>query len=389
MAIRTFKNATIRTLDGNVITNGPVNLGWANEGTQAIPGCDGLSILIDSPMYASRKVYRRICFKCGAIEDNSDNSCQCSCGNKNFHRVRIDDSRYYRAQKSIFEGVGRVIDGKYVTKMLNYSWDIASESFKIDEKLLELFYLNDKGFACYNLNDCPYGEKEDKLFKEYVHTVPWLEDALILMEKYPLEGLVEYDFDTTYIRAVASYHNILLAIPGIDTVSSELFYALITRFVRDFNNRVYDSIEDFYVQNKIPRCLADIYPIIGVPNQELDKIDTFDKSLVNAISYSLTHHYISYYELNSMLRYENAAEMNAYANEFGEFFRKNVVRHGSKVYSAFLYVKSERGCKTIKDANLIKASRYFNKKGIKPKAVDKYCELMSEGDPIEALKALL
>jgi hypothetical protein len=195
---------------------------------------------------------------------------------------------------------------------------------------------------------------------------------------------LKHFFETTKDVKVLLY-NIYKAIPGIDLVSRELFRAILESFVRQ-QNTCHKSVNDFLKFIKAPIALSEVYPIMGLPQHcDLMVLDQCNQDFVDVIIHALLHNRITFQELYTMLSGHDAEEINLYGFDLTDFVRRNIVKHGSQTYKAFISVYSTSKT-NMKEANLARLDAYCKKKGIKtfPAAYD---SLMA-GDGFGFLAAL-
>lgn len=376
--IRSFIDFQFTDVDGNTVRNGAFASRWFN----------GVNLYIDDQYISARKMNRRIC-SCGNVDDEpSDVACPV-CGNTSFVHLRLSSGRYYRANdQKVYEKITHLTDDGVYAYDIDVKYD-SSKGFVLQEEKYSILRV-DNGFYYSNAF---HVDQQDAIcnFLQYVNTRPEWTPALNMLVAYPTELIAKLDKhrDNDVMTVCINYYNMQRSIPGIETVSPDLFMSIYQKFIC-MSNSMYNSLQDFYKSAKAPLALSDIYGVVGLPNSDLSNLDKLDNRIVRAVSYALVHRHTAYSEVEPIFRtQDDVDQMNEYAVEFAEFFRKNIVKFSSRTWEAFKYINSEYNATSIKDANIKKFARYASKKGIKNDKITQFADLMYAGNAIEALEALL
>ena len=368
MAIRSLNNFEYCDLNGTVIRN------------SAIPTfVSGLAIFIDDAGIASTKKSRTICFKCGNVFEGD----KCTCGNSNFASVSLRGRYWRRSDDQAFDEVCYIKDNTIKSRKLKLDWNPAKNAFVITEEEYDILTINN-GRICAHRTYVK--ETFEQVFEEYVKSSDW-DGMRILINKYPLDHFNarnKSDYDcSSYMIELQNVYN---CIPNIENLSEDLFYAILDKFPP--TSGTFTSLAEFYKKCDVPMALADLYGILGVPAcSSLSNIDKLHPTIIMAVQYALLHHHITYNDL-SFISSANIDVLNDSCYEFADYFRRNALKFGSKIYDAYLYVKEE-GTMNIKDANMIKFTGYLRTKKFKENKICDFAKKMESGDAIAALKALV
>lgn len=365
--IRSYNNFEFSSLDGVQITNAPVNT-----------VINGVSVLIDDKSISATPKNRHICFKCGGVYDADI----CECGNGDFPRITL--GRWRHSDEYAYSKTCYIKDNNIKSVKIGVQWNIARNLFEIYEEEYDVLTIYNDRVTAYKSN-IP-AENYCKVLEEFVKRSEW-DGMNRLLSKFPYE---EYDPQTSYNFDKTDYilllQNVYNCIPNVENLSRELFYAILHRFVGTSGK--FESLTEFYKKNDIPLAIADLYGILGIPSvSSLGKIDKLHPSIIMAIQYALLHQHIIYNDLQ-FLSNANIEVLNDNCYVFADYFRRNALKFGGKVYDAFLYVQQE-GTTNIKDANMIKFTEYLRSKKFKENKIYDFAKNMESGDAISALKALV
>lgn len=366
--IRSYNNFEFCTLDGVRTQNTPVNT-----------VINGISVLIDDKSISATSKSRHICFVCGNVFDGSD---ICECGNNDFPHVTL--GRWRRSDECAYSRTCYIKNNNIKSIKVGIKWDIARNLFEIWEEEYDVLVMYNDRLTAYKAN-IP-ADNYKKVLNEFVKRPEW-DGMNRLLTKYPLE---KYDPQTNYHFDETDYmlllQNVYNCIPNVENLSTELFYAVLHRFIGTSGK--FESLTEFYKKNDIPLALADLYGILGIPAvNSLSKLDKLHPSIVMAIQYALLHQHINYNDLQ-FLSSANIDVLNDNCYVFADYFRRNALKFGSKIYDAFQYVQQE-GTTNIKDANMIKFTEYLRSKKFKENKIYDFAKGMESGDAIAALKALV
>ena len=350
MAIRSLKDFQI-TIGGRTFTNEAWESDWFK----------GIYITIDDKNISTTAKGRRIC-SCGNVDDQYDGSCP-KCGNTTWFKTRI--GRWgYRNHDDANNRVPQVVDDSILGISMKCEFNTKTKQFVMKEVIYDV--LENKG-GFYSLNDHTIDAKLlNNVFDEYIADKPDWDNMRKLLQMYPADTIKEWMSwvpESTKDVKVLLY-NIYKAIPGIDLVSRELFRAILESFVRQ-QNTCHKSVNDFLKFIKAPIALSEVYPIMGLPQHcDLMVLDQCNQDFVDVIIHALLHNRITFQELYTMLSGHNAEEINLYGFDLTDFVRRNIVKHGSQTYKAFISVYSTSKT-NMKEANLARLDAYCKKKGIK------------------------
>jgi hypothetical protein len=289
----------------------------------------------------------------------------------------------------IYEKIPHIVDSRFVSRKVEVDWNPVHERFEIEESYYDLAKANAEGFMEYQTEQCAKHPEMDSLFRKYIGESPEWQQALCLERTFPISIYEEKtNSESPYVNHMCYYYNILKSIPDIDHQCEDMFYAIFDRY-RKTRATLYTGIEDFYKQCKIPLSIQDVYYVVGLPSSDLSKVDLLHPEIIKAIKRSLMSRHITFYEIESMLRYADINDMNTEPELFAKFYHRNVLDHGIKTWEAFKHVRSIPGVNALRDANLIDFVDFAEKKGFKKTNCTQYAALMQNGDPIAALKALI
>jgi hypothetical protein len=371
MSIRTLKDFTI-SASGLKSSNGAWDSDWFH----------GVIVHVEDPRITPTPKTRRFCH-CGTVNDITSDTEACPvCGNTNFYRASL--GRYYRRDEKIHYNVPRFVDEKLCGVFMQVEYNTSTNHFEFTETFYEALSYNGTFYstAAWNLDSDLYS----KLFEIYISEKPNWDIERAIETRFPIEVVRSWNkqSETDYLIKIHLY-NMLVGIPGIDRVTAELFEAVYKHFSQG-QPIVTNGVESYYKTLNAPLVLKELYPVLGLPsNTNLAKFDDFNPAVISVISHALLHKRITYSELETMFRNTNADTVNYYGVDFSDFFRRNVVKHGSKTFEVYEHIKS-LGADTLKEANLRKLSAYCKKKGVKtfPQAYD----ALIEGDGLKFLAYL-
>jgi hypothetical protein len=340
----------------------------------------GLAVYIDDKSISATTKSRNICFACGSVFEGST----CSCGNSTFLSVGIRGRYWRRRDDDAFSGTCYIKDNTIVSRKLTIDWNPAKNAFVIKELEYDILTVNnDRLIAHKHHLDA---ENFTSVLNEYVRRPEW-DGMRILLDRFPLDTYnkknnSDYDI-SSYIIALKNLYD---CIPNVENLSDELFYAIFDKFPTTSGK--FTSLAEFYKRCDVPMALADLYGILGVPDcSSLSNIDKLHPTIIMAVQYALLHHHITYNAL-SFISSANIDVLNDSCYEFADYFRRNALKFGSKIYDAYLYVKEE-GTTNIKDANMSKFTGYLRTKKFKENKICDFAKKMESGDAIAALKALV
>lgn len=368
MAIRSLNNFEYCDLNGTVTRN------------SAIPTfVSGLAIFIDDAGIASTKKSRTICFKCGNVFEGD----KCTCGNSNFASVGLRGRYWRRSDDQAHDKVCYIKDNTIKSRTLKLDWNPSKNAFVITEEEYDILTINNDRICA---NRVYVNETFGQVFEEYVKSSDW-DGMRILLNKYPLDHFNarnNSDYDCSSYMIILQ--NIYNCIPNVENLSENLFYAILDKFPSTSGK--FASLAEFYKKCEAPMALADLYSVLGVPSTtSLLNIDKLHPSIIMAIQYALIHHHITYHDL-SFISSANIDVLNDNCYVFADYFRRNALKFGAKVYDAYLYV-TEEGTTNIKDANMLKFTNYLRTKKFKENKINDFAKNIENGDAVAALKSLL
>lgn len=367
--IRSYNKFEYHFMDGTIAQNEPVNT-----------FISGLSVHIDDKSISATPKSRNICFACGSVFEGS----KCTCGNSDFYGVGIRGRYWHRREDDAFSGTCYINGNNIVSRKLSIDWDVVKNAFVIQEMEYDILSINSERITAnkHNLNRDVFAS----VFNQYVQRPEW-DGMRVLLARFPLDV---YNKKNNSDCDLASYmmllQNVYNCIPNVENLSEELFHAIINKFPSTSGK--FDSLAEFYQKCDVPMALADLYGILGVPScSSLSNIDKLHPTIIMAIQYALLHHHITYNEL-SFIGQANIDMLNDNCYEFADYFRRNALKFGSKIYDAYLYV-IEEGTTNIKEANMMKFVGYLRSKKFKEPKICEFSKNMENGDALAALKALL
>ena len=371
MAIRTLKDFTI-SASGLKTTNGAWDSDWFY----------GVVVHIEDQRITSTPKTRRFCH-CGTVNDITSDTEPCPvCGNTDFYRTSL--GRYYHRDEKVYYHSPRFIDGKLCGIFMHVEYNTGTSQFEFTETSYEALSYDGRFYSAtpWNLDSALY----EKCFETYISEHSNWDIERAIEARFPIEVVKSWSKESSpdyYVKI--HLYNMLVGIPGVEKVTAELFEAIYKHFSAK-NPIMANSIEGYYKSFNAPLILKELYPVLGLPNNvNLSKLDDFNPAIISVITHALLHKRITYSELETMFRNTDANTVNYYGVDFSDFFRRNVVKHGSKTFEVYEHIKS-LGADTLKEANLRKLSAYCKKKGVKtfPKAYD----ALVEGDGLKFLAYL-
>ena len=395
MAIKSYNKVQYIAPDGTV-TNGtyPKKIGSFLFETNSIIFRDGKTI---------PKLNRAVC-TCGYVDKYEDRPTTCvKCGAK-FDLVLNQKSWTNNANSDfapiLFDTESFVKNNSILVPQIEILLSPVTSSIQISESYSEVFE-----------------KKSDQPHKIISNFQSWPKEKLQIIEPLVEEIMVDdYLWELTtkkldevwneisvrykigineyqpLVRKISLYNHYTMY-PWTQNVSASYIASILEKNRFNPHPSLFSATEDeFLDQIKQPKFLRDLYPHYGFIRRDTRCLDFLDEKMKNAVRYAIIHHHSEMKYVDEEIGidsygYSTVDQINLFAEEYAEFFRKSVIEFGTETWSNFKLLKNS-GQSSFKDLNVLQMEKYLASKKFKAEKIKQFESLIDSGDYLGAVKLI-